>query len=341
MQQPVSSERQGGLSRLFDYVRRGIDTKHLKYLLTGLKIAAGLALLVWSIQGIQLNNLISGIRSANITWLALAILSIIAGLGLKLWRWAILVKNYRIKASITRLVSAYFVGQAANIALPLRGGELVRLGYLSGEIKMLPEAATTIVLEKYLDLLALTICGILVSFQISLDNILNLRGVMLPLALTASIVLVGAILLGPAVWMKIKNRKLLSQKTIDWIDRWVQASQWLRIPKRVFPTIILTLCIWGTMWLTNLLTFKSLGIALGGTAAGMVLILVYIGLVPALMPGNIGPFYFFARLALLLFGVSLNQAFTYAVILHAMVTLPPLLGGALALTIRSDRAVLA
>ena len=93
------------------------------------------------------------------------------------------------------------------------------------------------------------------------------------------------------------------------------------------------------MWLTNLLLFKSLGIPLGGTAAGLVLILVYVGLLPALMPGNIGPFYFFARLALLPFGIIHDQAFVFAVILHAIVTLPALLGGVIGLLVRPGRQV--
>lgn len=305
----------------------------------GVKIAAGIALLVLSIQGIQLKNLIAGIRSANMTWLALAILSVLGGLGLKLWRWAMLIKNYRITASKTRLFSAYFVGQALNIALPLRGGDLVRLGYISGEMKMIPEAATTIVLEKYLDLVALTVCGVLVSLKISLDEIFNLRGSLLPLTFVASLIILATVLLGPAAWKIIRDRKLLPQQIIDWLGRWIQTSQWIKNPRQVIPAIILTIIIWSTMWLTNLLVIKSLGLALGGTAAGVVLILVYIGLFPALMPGNIGPFYFFARLALILFGISLNQAFTFAVILHAIVTIPPLLGGALALPMRSDRAM--
>ena len=111
---------------------------------------------------------------------------------------------------------------------------------------------------------------------------------------------------------------------------------WLRNPRQVIPALILTILIWSVMWLTNLLLFKSLGMPVDVTAAGLVLTLVYIGLFPALMPGNIGPFYFFGRLALLPFGVIQNQAFLYAVVLHAIVTLPPLLGGAIGLMLRSD-----
>src|SRR4030042_3779736 len=113
----------------------------------------------------------------------------------------------------------------------------------------------------------------------------------------------------------------------------------MRNPRQVFPGVLLTILIWGVMWLTNLILFKSLSLPLGGTAAGLVLILIYIGLLPALMPGNIGPFYFFASLALLPFGILHEQAFVFAVVLHAIVTLPPLLGGVLGLLLRSDRVV--
>ena len=313
----------------------------LKSILAIIKILAGLALLILSIQGIHWENLVSGIRSANFTWLALAIAAVLFGLFLKVWRWAIFIRNYHIHSSIARLFSAYFVGQAANIILPLRGGELVRIGYFAGDTKTLPEIASTIALEKYLDLLALTVSGILLSYKFSLDNILNLGGWLLPLTGFLTLVFLIALLFGPAIWEKIRNGKVLPKRMIDWVDRWVQASQWLRNPRQVFPAVLLTILIWGVMWFTNLLLFKSLGLQSGGTAAGLVLILVYVGLLPALMPGNIGPFYFFARLALLPFGILDDQAFVYAVTLHAIVTLPPLLGGIIGLLVRPNRQVVA
>ncbi len=323
----------------------GSIKKHLtrasfyKNFLAIIKILAGLALLILSIQGIQWENLVTGMCSTNLTWLALAIFSVLLGLFLKVWRWALFVKNYQIRSSSTRLFSAYFVGQAANIVLPLRGGELVRMGYFADEPKVLPEIVTTIALEKYLDLLALTVCGILVSLKISLDNLLNLRGLLLPLTGIATLVLLSVILFGPAVWGKIRAGKLLPKRLIDWLDRWMQTSQWLRNPRQLFPGVLLTILIWGVMWVTNLILFKSLGLSLGGTASGLVLISVYIGLLPALMPGNIGPFYFFARLALLPFGILSDQAMIFAIILHAIVTLPPLLGGVIGLLVRPGRAV--
>jgi uncharacterized membrane protein YbhN (UPF0104 family) len=57
-----------------------------------------------------------------------------------------------------------------------------------------------------------------------------------------------------------------------------------------------------------------------------------VGLLPAVAPGNIGPFHFFATLALVPFAVPFDQALAFAILLHAVVTLPPfLLGGAVLL----------
>ncbi len=339
MQQPLSGEQSQGLSKteLEKPATDVVRARNIKTLGLAIKLLAGLALLILSIQGIQFNNLVTAIRSTNPGWLILAILAVLLGLGLKLWRWVNLVKNYHIEASAGRLFSAFFVGQAANIVLPLRGGEVIRLGYFTGETKILTEAASTIVLEKYLDLLALTTCGVLVSLKISLDNILNLRGFLLPVAILASLVLLAAIWFGPELWGKIAKRRILPPGMINWLEQWIQASQWLKNPRQVLPAVFITIIIWVVMWVTNLLMFKSLGLPLGGTASGLVLILVYIGLLPALMPGNIGPFYFFARLALVPFGVIHDPAFAFAVVLHAIVTLPAMFGGAAGLLIHSDR----
>ena len=313
-------------------------TSIFKNLLTVIKILAGIILLVISIKGIRWDDLVTGIRSANPAWLILGIAAVILGLFLKVWRWAVLVNNYQVRATKTRLFSAYFVGQVVNIVLPLRGGDLVRIGFFADEPKVLPEITSTVVIEKYLDLLALTVSGIWISFIISAENTLNVRGWLLPLTISLTLLLVAGVMFGPSAWGKIRSRNKIPKSIIDWMDRWMKASQWLRNPKQIMPPILLTILIWVVMWLTNLLLFKSLGVQAGGTAAGLVLTLVYVGLFPALMPGNIGPFYFFARLALLPFGIIHDQAIIFAVVLHAIVTLPVLLGGLIGLLFRPRRA---
>src|SRR4030042_3665357 len=102
MQEPITGDRGEQISRFrlgkFDISmpRRS----YLKNILAIIKLLAGLVLLVLSVQGIQWGNLVTGIRSANPAWLVLAIASVLVGLLLKVWGWAILVKNYGIQTSV-------------------------------------------------------------------------------------------------------------------------------------------------------------------------------------------------------------------------------------------------
>ncbi len=339
MQQPVSNHKPEDLSLQVVNIKSKNQTRSRLFtnLLVILKILVGILLLIVALQDVQFVQLEAGIRSANPLWLLLTIAAILFGLFLKLYRWTILVRNYHIQASINKLFSAYFVGQAANILLPLRGGELIRIGYLTEEKKVLPEAVSTIIIEKYLDLIALTVCEILVSMNISVSNNINYRGWLLLASILISIGLLLAIIFGPSIWQKIRDRNVIPRSITYWLDQWVHASEWLRQPKKIFPCVVLTIIIWGVMWLTNLLLFQTLGLPLNRTAGGVVLVFIYIGLFPALMPGNIGPFYFFGRLALLPFGIIQGKALVYTVLLHAIVTLPPLIGGFIGLFIRSPR----
>ena len=85
------------------------------------------------------------------------------------------------------------------------------------------------------------------------------------------------------------------------------------------------------MWWTNMVLFKSLSLQVPQIAGGLVLILGYIGVLPNLMPGNVGPFYFFVQLGLLPFGITQENGLAYTVILHAVVTGTPLVASAISM----------
>lgn len=339
MQPTVISDNQEMISGIRSETKKsGITrSRYFRYLLIAIKIAAGVGLLILAVRGIQFDNLVQGLRSVDPSWLMLTILCTIIGLGLKLWRWNILLNNYHLPTSFIKLFSAYFVGQAVNIVLPLRGGEVVRIGYLAKDKKTLPGVTSTIVMEKYLDILALTVSCIFVSLYISVDTLLNLSRFLFPLAIIATAISIFVIFLFPRFWLVIKEKLPLSKELLTVLDNWIQSSQWLKNPLEVLPSVLFTALIWAVMWFTNLLLFKALGLPVSSVAGGLVLVLVYIGLLPALMPGNIGPFYFFASIALLPFGILRDQAVVFAVLLHAIVTLPPLLCGTAGLVIHSQR----
>lgn len=293
-----------------------------------IKVLLGFTLLFLSIRSVDWSVFQQALQSAKPVWLLAALISVLLSVSLKIIRWWMLLKNFQVKLPWLRLITAYFLGQAANILFVFRAGELVRIGWAhQPDHQDLAEITGSIAIEKYMDLLMFVVTMLVVSAALP-DIILKDGAIYQKVAIAASLLFFVAILVGPWIWRKFfapQHRHGLNKKIASRLDGIIKASLWLRKPAKVFPVILLSIFIWLMMGLTNGLLFASLGLSLQWQAAGLVMILVYFGVLPALMPGNIGPFTYFAQLALLPFAVEASTAFAFAVILYVMVNLPMLL----------------
>ncbi|MDX9852067.1 MAG: lysylphosphatidylglycerol synthase transmembrane domain-containing protein [Anaerolineaceae bacterium] len=299
-----------------------------RHLTQAIKIALGLLLLYLAFRRVDWDVLLDTLQTVSAFWLVMAVLSVLLSLGLKVWRWDLLVRNYHLRISLLRLISAFFLGQAANILLIIRGGEIVRVttAHQSGKDDWV-EITATIAIEKYLDLLCLVL--LMLAMATNLPALaLETMGSLYPLVIIMTILLLLLVMFGPMLWRRLfpgESKTPWVGKVQRKLDQFLQASLWLRDPRKILPTLGITLLIWVVMAITNRFVFQSLAIDLSWNAAVLVLILVYIGVLPALMPGNLGPFTFFAQLALIPFAITNELALAFAVILYVIVTLPPLL----------------
>jgi len=313
-----------------DAKKRSLNTLTI---LRGLRIALGLILLVFALQGANWIELRKSLTAANLIWLLLALGVVVLGLVLKIWRWSTLLHNFGFKNPFRLVSEAYLAGQAANILLPIRGGELIRIGMMGkGDASGLARLAGTVAVEKFLDLLALTGLTLLVLPSLrSIGNSYIPQGLAI-FAIVAMVCLVVYVFWAPRLWSIIQRKTQSSHSrwivhSAEVIGQFVESSIWLKDWRKIISSLLVTLLIWCLMWVTNLLAFRSVYLSADPLMAGLVLVLVYIGLIPALMPGNIGPFYFFAQLALRAFDIPLDQALAFAILLHAVVTLPVLVIG--------------
>jgi uncharacterized protein (TIRG00374 family) len=315
--------------------KRSLDAR---LILRGLRIALGLILLVFALQGVQWSELRRSLALANPAWLLLALGVVAGGLILKIWRWAMLLGNFGFRFPFRRIGQAYLAGQAANILLPIRGGEIVRIGMMEqGDAGSLARLAATIAIEKFLDLLALTALSLLVLPSLAALGSPYLPQVLAAFAATAVVFLVVYVFWAERLWAVVEKKTRGSRsrwvvRFVTGIGQFIASSAWLRDGRKIVSPLLVTLIIWSLMWAANLPVLRSVGLGADPLTAGVVLALVYIGLIPALMPGNIGPFYFFAQLALRAFTIPLDQALAFAILLHAIVTLPVLaIGGVILL----------
>lgn len=281
----------------------------------------------WGVDWLQFEESLARI---SVPWLLFVVAATILTLVLKIMRSFLFLRNFEVEVNFVRVAEAFFLGQAVNILLPSRGGELVRLGYLSADRPLVaPQVTAAIVLEKLLDLIAMSSIAFAVSAYLPTDKSAWVRELLLPLSILAGLLLLALVLWGKRIWGQWREKFAhwphgWAKQGIQLIDRLVESSIWLRKPKHLVPAIFMTTVIWAMMWSTNLILFQGLDLEISYLAGGLVLILVYIGVLPALMPGNVGPFYFFAQLGVTPFGIPAEDAVAFAVLLHAVVTLTPL-----------------
>lgn len=302
---------------------------------TLLKIFIGLALLILSLWGVNWDQLRASLTEIRLFWLLGVLASVLAGLWLKIGRSYILLRNFQTPTPFRKTSEAFFLGQAVNILLPSRGGDLVRLGYLSSDQPaQIPQVTAALALEKFLDLIAMTAIALGVAAYLPADRAVWVRTWLLPLSLAGMAGLAALIAFGPSVWHALRARlpgknSPVGRKLVSLTDQFVESSLWLRQPRQILPALGFTLVIWAVMWATNQILLRGLGLVIPVSAGGLVVVLIYIGVLPAIMPGNVGPFYFFAQLGLAPFAVEPQRAVAFAILLHAAVTLTPLIAAGL------------
>jgi len=300
------------------------------------RLTLGFGALIYALRGVDLVALADAIKGLDPLWLAIAFLAVLASIGVKFWRWELLVSPVCPQQSRLSILRSLLLGQAANIVLPLRGGDLVRAAVLAPSGGRMVAVLAVTVVEKALDLIALGLAAaaamLLIwpgSMAVSWPGMFLLGLVLLLAALVIMLSL-------DRVWARLRpvmkrlpaNTAVNAQKFGDGlVDGIVQLRRAHRMP----PVIALTLLSWLVMFSINIALLKSLDIHAPAGAALLVLGLVHIGVIPALMPGNIGPFYFFARLALSTYGISASASTSFAIVLHAIITLPPMIGAGLSL----------
>ena len=323
------------------------QVKFRRQIFRAMSVAFGLVLLGLAIRDVDFATLSKVLSQVSPGWLVLALATVLATIAIKGWRWAILLKPVAPQMGFQDVVGILLVGQAANILLPLRSGDLIRSGLASrDDAGRLPAVVTGLVIEKGLDALMLVSAMALAVPMLPKEAPLNtgLNGLVV-LALGALGVALLTLVFSRRAWVFIRDRlgllpSRVARGAVDMGDRFVAGLEQLRRAGGFGLVILLTLVSWVAMYATNMAILYSLGLSVPPQAGLLVMVLVFIAIIPRLMPGQVGPFYFFARLALEQFGVDPATSTAYAVLLHAFFVLPPLVGAGIYLLTSRNRTVL-
>jgi uncharacterized membrane protein YbhN (UPF0104 family) len=297
--------------------------------------ALGVALLLLAARDVDWAEVRSGILRADPRWVAVSLSTVLLTTAAKVARWVGLFPAGG-RPGLPSLTRALLGGQLANAVLPARVGELAR-AYVVGAAEEISNATAlgTIAAEKAFDVLFLLVCAGVAAALTPLPRWLDLG---LAGMAAVGLLLVLLALVSPertfGAWFR-RWGHLVPWGIGEWLAGVVQRGLAGLVSLRR-PRMALTACAWSAViWTlaagTNYLLFRAFDLRLPVGAAVFLLVLLHVGVAPPSSPGRLGVFHALTVLGLEAFAVDRSASLAYATVLHAIVYLPQVLLGAVAL----------
>jgi uncharacterized protein (TIRG00374 family) len=285
------------------------------------------ACLIWVLHGYPLNELGPAFRALDYRWVGLAVAADLTVYVVHGWRWNILLVPVA-RVSFWRTVQAIYIGLFANEVIPLRTGEIIRCYLLAhwNDLRLSLTLASAGV-ERLIDGIFMVAAFFITASFVS--------GI--PRDLTILVQALTLLLLGSAgllLWIVMRKHHahaVLSESKWSAILRHiVEGLHLMSNPRTLALTAAISLLYLALQILVYFALMRAYGLDLSFWVAGGVLALVRMSTVVPNAPGNLGLFNFACVMAFHLFEVEKNDATTFSIILFTALTVPLLIGGAVA-----------
>jgi uncharacterized protein (TIRG00374 family) len=299
------------------------------------------ALLLWALRGVHLEEVARQIRQSDPWPLALGVVLASVTFVIRLARWLLLLRDPS-GAPLKRwpLWHSIAIGFMANNLLPFRAGELVRV-FAATKLTGARFTATmsSIAVERIFD--GLTVIGLLASGLLfsDLPSGVVVGGVSLAQAAQVGGLLSLGALLGAAAIVafplaaeRLVRRVLPAGRFVERIVNLIEGIRHglasLRSPGLLAGVVIWSLAHWllnaAALWVS----FAAFDIPVGFGGALVLQGVLAIGISVQLTPGFVGQFEAAVVAALALYGISNEVASSYALAYHGATFLPITLAGA-------------
>jgi uncharacterized protein (TIRG00374 family) len=292
--------------------------------------ALSAACLAWVLRDFEIAKLFEEIRKLDYLWVAVAVVADLAVYVCHGWRWNALLRPVA-GLNLWRSTQSIYIGLFANEVLPLRTGEIIRCYLLAHWNNLqLSVVLASAALERIIDGF-----WMVAAFLITASFV---HGI--PRELVFLVQVIGGLLfVGAAVLLWVVFHKTHAHSVI-------RESKWSAALRHVIEGLHLmgnARTLNKTAWISLLylaLQFFSVWALMKAyrfdlsffVAAGVVTIVRFLTVIPN-APGNAGVFQAGCVLALGLFDVEAGDAKTFSFIMFFALTLPLLVGGAVAVAI--------
>lgn len=326
-----------------------------KILSNTLKIAASLiisAIILYLVyRDYDFSEFRNGLSEMRLEWLWMALAFSVIGPLLRGLRWNLLLEPIGYHVPRRDTVLTVFTGYAANIIIP-RVGEISRCAILDQYDKVpFSKSFGTLVAERFVDMILLVLIsagtvlaqsGKFIDLFAGKANIsgaeadaaesLQTASASVPLLQNPTFWIwaaVIAVVVAVCWWLCV--RFSLWKKIVQFVKDFWSGFAALRQVRNLPLFLFYSVGIWVCYYLEMYLAFYSIGsISQVGPVAGLVCFVAGSIAVLVPTPNGAGPWHFAITSMLVLYGVALNDAKTFALVLHTAQTATYLLCGAIA-----------
>ncbi len=285
--------------------------------------------MAWVLNGAGLNQIWGEIQHMHYRWVLAAVLSDICVYLLHGWRWKLLLTPVE-PLRFLDCVEAIYVGLFANEVLPLRAGELIRCFLLSktSEVPLSVTFASALI-ERIFDGVWLMACFFFCLHMGRLPGVLLKGGYILGIMIT-----VLAAILAYAMYAKKQSLDLFfGMAWPRWFNTLIEDLHLIGHSRYLYWAFLLS----GLYMLCQMLPIYFLvqanSLTVPWTASFTMLVLLRLSSVVPQAPGNLGSFQWVTARTLIMFGLAAGHAKRFSIILWAVVTIPLIVIGFIALAL--------
>lgn len=291
--------------------------------------------LIMAVRGVDLRALLAVLTQVQPIWMAVALGLVVLAMVARAYRWRLLLFPLT-ELRLVRLFDLLSIGYLINSLLPLRLGDLAR-AYLYAELERLElvRVLSTVVVERIVDTLTIVALLMLVVPHVALPT--DLRHAALGVgvvAIAASMILAGIAARGKGVaqWLDQLSERVTLLKRPGVRREALSALgglSALRSWNSVLGALAWSLGAWLCTAVEFYVVMKAMSLALPFMAALLAVCLTALGMVVPSSPGQLGVFEYLTVIALSLFGVGQETALAFALLVHTVgYVAPVVLGGA-------------
>lgn len=285
--------------------------------------------MIWVLSNAGLSHIWGEVQHMRWRWVAVAVFSNLFVFLLQGWRWKLLLAPIE-RVSFFQSAQAIYVGQFANEVFPLRAGELIRC-FLLSKTTEIPVSVTlaSALIERIFDGIWLMACFFYCLHMGRLPGVLLKGGYIL-----GAMIVVCSAILGYAMYAKQQSIDLFfGMSWPRWFSTLIEDLHLIGHSRYLYFAFLVS----GAFMLSQILPIYSLVIAnrldVPWTASFMMMVLLRLSSIVPQAPGNLGSFQWVAARTLIVFGLAAGHAKRFSLILWAVVTIPLIIVGFIALAL--------